>query len=167
MSVVLLGVLAVLVILMLMGRRRIPVGTTEHAPIRAPAIIGGGPSAAVVELNQFFADPSEPTPKAIPLQGVAFEHDSERLDPSSSAALDGVAAPLQAHPTADVSIDVAADESGNADEDRSLATRRASAVRDELVRRGVDEARITLASPGSPQPGTTREAQVELVVTNR
>jgi hypothetical protein len=62
------------------------------------------------------------------------------------------------------------DETGNADEDQSLATRRASAVRDELVRRGVDESRITLASPGNAQPGTpgaTREGQVELVVTNR
>ena len=53
-----------------------------------------------------------------------------------------------------MSIDLAPDETGNADEDRSLATRRASAVRDELVRRGVDESRITLASPGNAQPGT-------------
>ncbi len=69
-----------------------------------------------------------------------------------------------------MSIDLAPDETGNADEDRSLATRRASAVRDELVRRGVDESRITLASPGNAHPGTpgaTREGPVELVVTNR
>jgi outer membrane protein OmpA-like peptidoglycan-associated protein len=170
MSFILLGILALLAILMLMGRRRTPIGTTPSAPTEAPHAIGGGPSAAVVELNQFFSDPSEPTPKVISLEGVAFEHGSDRLDPSSSAALDGVAAPLQAHPTADVRIDVSTDDSGNADEDRSLATRRANAVRDELVHRGVADERITTSSTGPAQPGTpggTHEGRVELVVTNR
>jgi outer membrane protein OmpA-like peptidoglycan-associated protein len=170
MSIILLGVLALLAVLMMVGRRRTPIGTTPNAPTEAPRVIGGGPSAAVVELNQFFSDPSEPTPKVISLEGVDFEHGSDRLDPSSSTALDGVAPPLQAHPTAAIRIDVSTDDTGNADDDLSLATRRANAVRDELVRRGVAAERITVSNAGPAQPGTPggmHEGRVELVVTNR
>jgi OOP family OmpA-OmpF porin len=185
-------VLAAIAALMLFGRRRTPLETTmpaapkevpraetPRAPeIQQPApppVMGGGPSATVTELNQFFADTNEATPKRIPLEGVNFDHDSDRLGPASAGTIDGVAATLKAHPTAQVRIDGYTDESGNTDYDKLLSANRANAVREALIRRGVDPQRITIAGNGAEQPvapndteqGRAQNRRIDIVVTSR
>jgi outer membrane protein OmpA-like peptidoglycan-associated protein len=146
---------------------------TVEAP--APPAIGGGPSAAVSELNSFFADTSQATPKRIPLENVTFDHDSDRLTAAGASSLDGVAAVLSAHPTANVRVDGYTDSTGSPEYNKMLSANRANAVRDALIRRGVDANRITISGGGAENPAASNDTEqgraanrrIELVVTSR
>jgi outer membrane protein OmpA-like peptidoglycan-associated protein len=141
----------------------------------APPAIGGGPSTATSALDAFFADPNEPTPKSIPLEGVTFDHDSTQLSGASASSIAGVAAELKAHPTAQVRIDGYTDDTGDPGHNMTLSADRANAVRDALIRQGVDASRITIAGKGSDNPvgpndteeGRAANRRIELVVTSR
>jgi OmpA-OmpF porin, OOP family len=152
-----------------------PTVAPPAAETPAPPAVGGGPSEAVNELNSFFADTNQATPKRIPLEGVTFDNDSDRLSATGASSLDGVAAALKAHPTANVRIDGFTDNSGNAEYNKTLSANRANAVRDALIRRGVDEKRITITGSGADHPvasndtaeGRAENRRIELVVTSR
>jgi outer membrane protein OmpA-like peptidoglycan-associated protein len=143
--------------------------------IPAPPAIGGGPSGAAGELDSFFADKNEAAPKRIPLEGVTFDHDSDRPTAAGTKSLDDVATILKGHPTAKVRIDGFTDDTGNADYNKKLSANRANAVRDALMRRGVGEKRITIAGNGANNPvasndteeGRAQNRRIELVVTSR
>jgi outer membrane protein OmpA-like peptidoglycan-associated protein len=203
----LLGLLAVLVLLGIFGRRH-PSGVSLRTPgnavpqaqaprVQAPAVpapptapptvtpptvetptppaMGGGPSAAVSELNSFFSDTSEPTPKRVPLDNVTFDHDSDRLTAASATSIQSVAAVLKAHPTANMRIDGFTDNTGDPQYNKTLSANRANAVRDALIRDGVDEKRISIAANGAENPAETNDTEqgraanrrIELVVTSR
>jgi outer membrane protein OmpA-like peptidoglycan-associated protein len=141
----------------------------------APPAIGGGPSTATSALDEFFTNPNEPTPKSIPLEGVTFDHDSTQLSGASASSIAGVAAELKAHPTAQVRIDGYTDDTGDPGHNMTLSADRANAVRDALIRQGVDASRITIAGKGSDNPvasndteeGRAANRRIELVVTSR
>jgi outer membrane protein OmpA-like peptidoglycan-associated protein len=150
-----------------------PPSAEEH-PVTAPPAIGGGPSDAVSALNEFFADTSAPTPKSVALD-VKFDHDSSRLGAASASSLDGIATALRAHPTAQVRIDGFTDDSGNDDHNKALSADRANAVRDALIRRGVDQNQIEILGNGAANPmasndtpeGRAANRRIEMVVLKR
>jgi outer membrane protein OmpA-like peptidoglycan-associated protein len=185
MPFIVLGALILLGLLYLFGRRREPLATTpEPAPQvevprvgipGAPAMVIGGAGSAIVELNRFFDDPTQATPMRIPLEGVTFDHDSNRISAAGMDTLHKVAATLQSHSSANVRIDGYTDDSGNPEYNTALSTERANAVRDALVRDGVDPQRISVVGNGAANPVATNDTaegraanrRIELVVTSR
>lgn len=84
---------------------------------------------------------------------VYFEYDSAAIDAVSHALLDAVAAALAAHPEVTlVAIQGHTDTQGDADYNQKLSEQRAAAVRDYLVGKGVDAARLTSAGFGESRP---------------
>jgi peptidoglycan-associated lipoprotein len=85
-------------------------------------------------------------------RNVYFAVGSAMLDAPARAVLDEVAAWLAANPSRPVSIEGHADSRGPAAQNAALAGRRAAAVRDYLVARGVAAERLTAISYGETQP---------------
>ncbi len=108
--------------------------------------------------------------QTIVLRNVNFESGSARLTPTSLAVVDTLAATLRAHPEVVVEVRGHTDSVGPADVNLDLSQRRAGAVRDELVQRGVAPGRITAVGYGEDFPiadnstreGRARNRRVEL-----
>jgi outer membrane protein OmpA-like peptidoglycan-associated protein len=73
---------------------------------------------------------------------VLFDFDSDAIRPDSAQTLELVATFLRAHPTTHVRLVGHADPVGRSDYNQKLGQRRAGAVRDFLLARGVDPAQI-------------------------
>lgn len=83
---------------------------------------------------------------------VFFGFDQSDLSPDAQATLDRQAAWLQKYPSARVSVEGHCDERGTREYNLALGDRRASAVRDYLVARGIDASRIDTISYGKERP---------------
>ncbi len=111
--------------------------------------------------------PEKPT---LILEGVTFENDSAQLKPESAATLDSVAASLVASPDVRVEVQGHTDSTGSDAYNLKLSQRRAEAVRDYLVSKGVPAARLEAKGYGESQPiakndtgeGRARNRRVEL-----
>lgn len=87
------------------------------------------------------------------LERVYFATDRATIQRRSFPLLDNVAAVLAAHPEiARVRIEGHTDSRGSAEHNRELSQRRADAVRDYLVRRGIDAARLEARGFGPDRP---------------
>lgn len=114
------------------------------------------PPAAVVSAER------APAPTAVPaavidqlaanFERVHFAYDSATLDGSSLDALARNATLLQAHPSLTVEVQGHCDERGTVDYNVLLGDRRATTVRDALVRMGVGSARLATLSYGEERP---------------
>ncbi len=94
-----------------------------------------------------------PTPeKPVVLQGVNFEFDKDILIADSRQILDRVAASLLAHPDVKVEVGGHCDSDGSDEYNLKLSDRRAKAVRDYLVSKGVPASRLTSRGYGETQP---------------
>jgi outer membrane protein OmpA-like peptidoglycan-associated protein len=93
------------------------------------------------------------------LQGVHFEVDNDHLLPESRAALDQVAQGLLAHPIGRIEIQGHTDNTGDPVRNRELATARANVVRDYLVAKGVNPARLTAVGYGPDRPIDTNDTE--------
>jgi len=89
---------------------------------------------------------------SIILEGVNFEFNSAQLTAESRPILDDVAASLQKHPRIKIELQGHTDSTGPAAYNMGLSQRRAEAVRDYLVSRGVDVERMTAKGYGMTQP---------------
>ena len=114
--------------------------------------MGGGPSAAASELSAFFATTSEATPKRIPLDGLNFDSASSELTAVQASSLDPVAKVLHDHPTARVEVAAFTDDQGDPGYNQKLSSDRANAVRDALVRKGVNPAQLSIDRFASVRP---------------
>lgn len=104
------------------------------------------------------------------LQGVTFENNSAKLTPDSSSALDDVAATLKKN--TDISAEVAGytDSSGSRAYNINLSNRRAQAVRQYLIDKGIAASRLTAKGYGPDNPvadnstkaGRAKNRRVEL-----
>ncbi len=83
---------------------------------------------------------------------VLFAVNQTGLTPTAMAILDQQAAWLVANPTVTILIEGHADERGTRDYNMALGSRRASAVRDYLVAKGVADSRISVISYGRERP---------------
>ncbi|NQU43558.1 peptidoglycan-associated lipoprotein Pal [bacterium] len=82
------------------------------------------------------------------LQTVHFAYDSYSLSPESQRLLEQNAQWVQEHPGLTVQIEGHCDERGSIEYNLNLGQKRASAVREYLVRMGVDPNRLTTISYG-------------------
>jgi peptidoglycan-associated lipoprotein len=83
---------------------------------------------------------------------VFFGYDKSDLTTDSQSTLDRQAAWLQKHPSVRISVEGHCDERGTREYNLALGERRASAVKDYLVARGIDGGRISTISYGKEKP---------------
>jgi len=93
------------------------------------------------------------------LEGVNFEYDSAKLTAGSAATLDKVAASLIEHTEAKIEIDGHTDSKGNDAYNLKLSQRRAQAVKEYLVSKGVNEAQLTAQGYGEKQPVASNDTE--------
>jgi len=113
--------------------------------------------------------------EVIELKGVFFENDSDVLLEGSSSVLDSAAATLLRYPNLRVEIAGHTDSRGAANDNMVLSLRRAYAVRNYLMERGVSPANLTVRGYGESRPiasnlteaGQAENRRVELRVLNR
>jgi len=97
--------------------------------------------------------PFIPTPeKPIVLEGVHFQTNKAVLLPESSGILDRVAESLVAHPEVNIEVGGHSDSDGSDASNLKLSTKRANAVRDYLIKKGVPASQMTARGYGETQP---------------
>lgn len=92
---------------------------------------------------------------------VYFDLDSYDIRSDAMSVLDGQAAWLLRYPSVQIRVEGNCDERGTREYNLALGARRANAVRDYLVSRGVPASRITTLSWGKEKPvdpGTSEDA---------
>jgi OOP family OmpA-OmpF porin len=88
----------------------------------------------------------------IVLRGVNFEFDKYNIDAASAGVLDVAAEQLQSCPNVNVSVQGHTDSIGTEAYNQGLSERRAGAVKDHLVARGVSASRLTAVGFGESNP---------------
>ena len=83
---------------------------------------------------------------------IYFDLNEYAVRPDAAPVLSAQAAWLQRYPAVQVRIEGNADERGTREYNFALGARRAQAVRDFLVARGVDPARLSIISYGKERP---------------
>jgi len=89
-------------------------------------------------------------------QTVYFEYDHANVKPDEASKIDQVAAQFKTKgPDFDLLIEGHCDERGTEEYNRSLGERRALAIRELLIRSGVDAGHVFTRSFGKDQPAST------------
>jgi peptidoglycan-associated lipoprotein len=91
-------------------------------------------------------------PQALKAETVYFDYDSSVLKASEKPKVAAVADYLKANPTKAVRVEGNCDERGTEEYNRALGERRALAVREELIRLGIDPTRVDTISYGKDRP---------------
>lgn len=121
------------------------VGPPPPAPVQSTAPVPGSPQDFIVNVGE----------------RVYFDLDEYVLRPDALPVLDAQAAWLNRYPSVTVQLEGNADERGTVEYNFALGARRANAVRDHLVGKGVNASRIRTVSYGKERlldTGTTEEA---------
>jgi outer membrane protein OmpA-like peptidoglycan-associated protein len=102
------------------------------------------------------------------LEPIRFAKGAGTLDASALPIIDAVAKTLAANPEI-VQIEIGGNASGDEVDPWGLATRRANAVRDALVERGIDARRLVVTPYGATQPigAADRDRRVDFVILKR
>ena len=95
--------------------------------------------------------------KNIILQGVNFQKGKSAFAKSSDAVLKKAYFALIAHTDAEIEIAGYTDNQGNADANDKLSMKRAQAVREWLVKKGIDPKRLTVKGLGAAEPLATND----------
>jgi len=111
----------------------------------------------------------------ISLDGVHFDFDKSTLKPEAKAILDKAAALLDKHERVVVEVAGHTDSIGTEQYNQALSVRRANAVKDYLVSKGVKASRLSAKGYGESQPvasndteaGRAENRRVELIVLDR
>jgi outer membrane protein OmpA-like peptidoglycan-associated protein len=109
--------------------------------------------------------------RRVQLNGILFDTDAATIRAVSRAVLDEVASLLAAETSWKLLVEGHTDAQGDEGHNQRLSESRAAAVRDELIRRGVDAARLRAAGYGETRPvgdnateiGRAQNRRVELV----
>jgi len=99
---------------------------------------------------------------------VFFDFNSATLKPGANAELDRVANVLNQYPQTNVRIEGYTDQKGSEEYNLQLSERRANAVRNALIQKGIDQARITAIGLGECCPVSSDDAanrRVSMVLT--
>lgn len=100
-----------------------------------------------------------PAPQRFELDGVVFGSGSAKLDPSSFPRLDGVVEYMTHRPSVRIQVSGHTDNVGNARKNLALSEARARAVRDYLVSKGIDGARIEAVGFGDARPVASNDTE--------
>lgn len=90
---------------------------------------------------------------------VLFDFNSARLRSEHKSLLDSIARTMRSNPDVDLLITGHADHIGNLDYNRRLAQRRARAVEQYLMTRGIDPQRIVTRTVGEQRPVASSETE--------
>jgi peptidoglycan-associated lipoprotein len=144
------GTLGVAVMLMLVaaGCAKRPATAAVSAPSPAPPAT---PVTARPSLSEFVEIPE--------LRDVYFDLDKFAIRPDAVPVLQANLAWLKTHASALVLIEGHCDERGTDADNLALGERRANAVRDYLVERGIAAERITVISYGEARPACVARTQ--------
>ena len=148
------------------GCRKKPVNTTNLPGSRAGNVPDPGPGAGIKPGDPMSTDPDTGTPSnpanlhegwikdAVVLkpQTVYFDFDSSVLKTGEKPKVSVVADYLKANSAKAVLVEGNCDERGTEEYNRSLGERRALAVREELIRLGIDPTRVDTISYGKDKP---------------
>ncbi|MBS1918202.1 MAG: OmpA family protein [Bacteroidetes bacterium] len=83
---------------------------------------------------------------------ILFKTASDKLTPDSYIAIDELVALLNKHPELHLTIDGFTDNTGTVTFNQTLSQKRADAVKNVLIQKGIDEKRLTSAGHGQEQP---------------
>jgi outer membrane protein OmpA-like peptidoglycan-associated protein len=84
--------------------------------------------------------------------GILFDVNQSTIKPESMGALNEIAKLMKAHTDLRFEIDGHTDSDGSADGNMKLSQQRAEAVKERLVKMGIDEARLTAKGFGATKP---------------
>ena len=108
--------------------------------------------AALAELEKAMAPPPEPEPKVAMVKPepfvVFFAFDSVALTSEANSVIDQAVAAAKAGDTTEFSVTGHADRSGSEDYNAKLSLRRAAAIKDGLVARGIAADKISVGGRG-------------------
>jgi peptidoglycan-associated lipoprotein len=127
-------------------------GGTASAPVRitvnpvAAAAPAPAPAAPVLTVDQLFARD---------MQSILFDYDRSEIRPSEVAKVQTAVGFLQANAALQITISGHADERGSQEYNIGLGDRRANAVRQALIERGIALTRINTVSFGEERPVCT------------
>lgn len=112
------------------------------------------PSVAGIEANNGCPEVKAQVKKLFEraLQGVQFESGKATLKKESNSILDAVAKAMIENPSYKLFVGGHTDNSGNSDKNLQLSKDRAAAVKDYLVKKGVDGSRMQSEGYGDTQP---------------
>jgi outer membrane protein OmpA-like peptidoglycan-associated protein len=126
------------------------------------------------ELARIAATKSESRGLVVTLSGgILFDAGKTTLKAGAKKTLDRIAEQLKSDPAIKVVVEGHTDNTGKSDKNMALSEKRAQAVRDYLVSKGVPEDRITASGKGASEPVATNKTvagrqanrRVELVIT--
>jgi outer membrane protein OmpA-like peptidoglycan-associated protein len=109
----------------------------------------------------------EVTESAIEFEDVRFDFDSHKLRPAALPLLDSVVAALKQQPHMHARIEGYTCDIGTAQHNLVLGERRARAVRDYLVKQGIDASRVTTVSYGEERPSHNNAQSSERPLNRR
>jgi outer membrane protein OmpA-like peptidoglycan-associated protein len=89
---------------------------------------------------------------------VLFDYNSATLKPGAYPEIDRVAGVLNNYPQTNIRVEGHTDASGSEAYNQQLSERRAEAVRNAMIQRGVDPRRITAVGYGESQPISSIDA---------
>ena len=95
--------------------------------------------------------------QVINLKGVSFKSGSDVLNESSNQRLDASIQDLKNNPDLQVIVAGHSDSRGNPDFNRALSQKRAEAVRNYLITKGVNPARLSARGYGDKEPAATND----------
>ena len=160
-----------------------PTGTVREAAQKISELqLPGGTRISVPEgsfnfsLAKWLATSNDTdVPKRFLFDGLRFENDSTRLTPESVSTVDTLMTVLRAYPGVAVALVGHTDSAGDPSSNKKLSLARADAVKDIMVKGGIDGARITVAGYGEENPvapnetaqGRALNRRLELVVLKR
>jgi outer membrane protein OmpA-like peptidoglycan-associated protein len=120
-------------------------------------------SAPKVTVNEFGCIPSE----NITLKGVTFNSGSARLIPSSLPVINAAASTLTQNPNIKIEVAGFTDNQGLAEVNQQLSKRRANSVMIQLIKQGIDAARITVNGYGEKNPVAKNDTEVGRATNRR
>jgi OOP family OmpA-OmpF porin len=105
--------------------------------------------------------------QTLPLDGVHFEFDKDRLTPDSRTILDHVVDTLKESPNLKFEIAGHTCNLGSAQYNLKLSDRRANAVREYLVSKGIPAANVTSKGYGFTQPRVPNDTEAHRELNRR
>lgn len=111
--------------------------------------------------------PPRPGNTAWILRGVNFKYDSADLTPESQQILNGVAKTLRDNPQQSLEVGGHASAEGTGPYNQNLSERRARAVRNYLVKQGVDAELLSFRGYGESRPLTTNATEPGRILNRR
>jgi outer membrane protein OmpA-like peptidoglycan-associated protein len=127
-------------------------------------------------LAQWLSNTSDTAvPKRFVFDHLNFETGTTTLTPDSTATVDSLVAIMKCFPATQVQLDGYTDNTGDPAANKKLSLDRAAAVKDMLVKGGIEDSRMTTQGFGQDNPiapndtdeGKAKNRRLELVVEKR